>query len=301
MMRQCALALTMAIGIGLGFSTPALAEASYDGLGQALAMFAVSGLAYLAFLIWLIVLALKRQKRMFLIVLAAGALVSLVVPAIDSGLLAWQRGQVTKAEISRDPPDLRKKTLLYISPREACNLGICPALMQLTGEAPMWALTANSLDALDLSQPVDLSAVPLQQYVAMADGIRSYQLQTPDTQTERPVFDYVVIAREPFYLSRGGALEAAIRQMPTGTFLGGYLNLNALAAQVQENQLNFATLQPDYLSLYISRSAYLPPLFPENTTYGSRRSYDWKAERANWFCGGEDLGKTQINCRNSLD
>ncbi len=169
---------------------PALAEPSFDGLGQALAMFALASILYLALAIALITLAVTRNKKGFWSVAAVGVGIALVVPTLDSVLLGWQERRVANAEIRKPAPDLRAKQLLFISPTGACNWGLCAAMMQLRGEVPMWGLTPEAIAELDLSQPIDLTTVPLQHYVADPDGFRTYTAQPAPAEAARPAFDF---------------------------------------------------------------------------------------------------------------
>ncbi len=111
----------------------------------------------------------------------------------------------------------------------------------------------------------------------------------------------MIIAQRPFFRSRAGAVEAALPQMPSGTLLGDQLLLQTLAAPLSDQLLDLSTLQPDYLSFYVPRSAFAPPLFPENTVYGTSITYEWRADRQDWFCGTEGLSKSQSGCRRVLD
>lgn len=280
---------------------PALAEPNFDGLGQALALFALASILYLALAIALVTLAVTRNKKRFWVVAATGVIITLVLPAIDSALLAWQERRVANAEIRRPPPDLRDKQVLFINPTSDCNRGLCAAMMVLRGETPMWGLSPDAVAELDLTQPVDLTKLPLQQYAPEPGGFRSYFARPAPTGAARPEFDYVIIAQSPFYRSRAGAVEAALTQMPSGTLLGDKLLLQALAAPLSDQILDLGALAPDYLSFYVPRSAFAPPLFPENTTYGTSITYEWREDRKDWFCGTDDLSEAQYECRRVLD
>ncbi|WP_371224112.1 hypothetical protein [Roseovarius sp. 2305UL8-3] len=290
-----------AVAVILMAAQPAWAEPSFDGLGQALALFALVSILYLALIIALITLAVTRKKRAFWMLAAAGVVVAFVLPALDSALLAWQERRVAGAEIRKPAPDLRDKQVLFINPTSECSRGLCAALMLLRDEAPMWGLTPEAVAGLDLGQPIDMTTAPLQRYVAEPDGFRSYFAQPAPADAVRPEFDYVIIAQRPFFRSRAGAVEEALRQMPSGTLLGDKLLLQALAAPLMDQMLDLGALDPDYLTFYVPRSAFAPPLFPENTTYGTSLTYEWREDRKDWFCGTEDLSDAQYECRRVLD
>lgn len=279
---------------------PAMAESFGNSFGRGLTQLVLAAIAYLAFFIALIVLGVMRYKRALKLTALAGFALIVVVPLIDKGLMAWQTSRIAKAQITQTAPDLRAKTLLYITTSDRCNYLICEALMALRGGVAMWIIPPEELAKIDFSAPVDLTTVPLARMIVDPDGFNRFLTETAPTETPRPEFDYVIIERRPFYLSRAGQIESGLHLTPKATLLGGYLSLELLAASITDNQMDLGTIQPDYLSFYNARSAFKVPLFPENTVYGSTRDYDWAQARQEWFCGSGDLSDAQHRCKRAL-
>jgi len=280
--------------------TAANAESFGNDLGEALALFAVTAIAYLAFFITLVTLAVLKQKRALLAVAGIGLTIIVVLPMIDTALMSWQNTRVAKAQISKPASDLRRKTLLYLSTTDRCNYQICEALMHLRGGAPMWVIAPENLGKLNLKTAIDLSKVPLSQMVLNPDGHNSFMIKEPPKGEARPFFDYVIIDQSPYYLSRTGLIENALHLMPTSFALGDYLVLETLAAPILNNHLDLGHITPDYLTFYNARKAYKAPLFPENTVTGSWRNYDENRDRQDWFCGSGERTAEQYDCARAL-
>lgn len=288
------------IAVLLLLAGSAQAEAFGDTLGRALTAIALYGLGYLAFLLLLIVLAVRQRRRSFMRVLAAGLAVILVYPLLDSGLLFYQKARVSAAEIRQPAPDLRERSILYIGFEERCQYTMCEALVTLQGGAPLWTIPPDVAAMLDFARPIDLSRIALARWMPrtaetgitlneVLDGIR------------RPVFDYVVISQQPHYLNRASSVMKALPQAPTGTLLGDRLSVTDLAAPLEGNRLDLASIRPDLLTFHIARRARRAPLFLEHVTYGSALGWAWRESRADWFCGsGPGLTDAQDNCRHAL-
>ena len=279
----------------------AQAEANYDNLGRALAQFAFAALAYLAFGITLLVLAIRRNWRLLRRVMLAGALAAIVFPLADTLLLKWQQSRVAAAEIRGQAPDLSANGVLYISQSDHCSRNMCGALMQLRVQAPLWVMPEEVTRVTDFSAPVDLATVPLMLRVADPDGHNTFVLVAPSDADQRPVFTHVVTDRRPYYRHRAGPIETHLGAMPNKTLLGDRLIVGALVAPVEGNRLDLKELFPDYLSLNITRDAFRVPLFPEHTAYGSDYGYEWRRERADWFCGHSPQSDAAYKCRRMLE
>lgn len=295
-----ALGYTVAFSAALLFASPALAEPHGDALGRALTALVLYGAGYLTVILLLIVLAIRRRKRAFLRVLAVFLAVVLVYPLLDSGLMLYQKARVAAAEIRKPAPDLREKALLFIAFNDRCYHSTCQALLELQGGEPLWTIPPGEAARLDFASPIDLSRVPLARWMpeTAQDPIK---LDEQTGGAERPVFDYVVISRGSYYLSRASSVIDALPQKPSGTLLGDYLSVNDLATPIENNRLDLASAEPELLTFYNARRARKAPLFMENTTYGSDHGRVWRESRADWFCGrGQNLTDAQYDCREAL-
>ncbi len=290
----------VALSVLLVSALPAQAEAINYDYGKALLVLLGYAVLYLGVAITLLVLAVRRKWRRFRRVALAAAAVLVLFPLLDMALYAWQNARIANAQVRATAPRLIDKTVLFISPEGRCMFTPCQGLAALQDGDPLWTIAPETLDTLDLSQPIDLATVPMSWWVQDPDAFNDYQLK-PASGGERPTFDYVIYARSAFYLARSGAIEAALPHMPTATLLGDKLYVLDFAAPLTSNQLSLAQLKPDLLNFYNARTAYKVPLFIEHYAGSAAHSYDWRTDRANWYCGeGAGLTRAQQKCSNAF-
>lgn len=301
-MKHLFVASIVAFVLCLGMSMPAFAEAvnGYDGLGRALTQLFVYVLAYLVFVITLIVLALRRKWAGFKTLALAGVTLIILYPLVDIGVIQYQKSRVAQAEIRKPTPDLVGKSILFISLWDKCYNSVCQAMLDLREGAPLWTLTTEQVEAMDFTAPIDLASLDYYQWVPDPELDNTLILQ-PAPKESSPVFDYLIVSRAVYYKNRASPIMTALSQRPVGTLLGNHLSITDLAAPIEGNQLEVAALEPDLLSLYISRKARRAPLMIENTISGSDRSWRWRAERAAWYCGeGNERTEAQFRCTDRI-
>lgn len=287
----------------LALAPPVWAEATggYSGLGRALTQMFFYAVGYLALIITLIVLAVRRKGKALAKVAIIAFAVTIAYPLADMALMQWQKSRVAAAEVRKPAPDLREKTILYVETFERCYNTPCQALIELQKEQPLWTIPVDVFESLDFSQPIDLATVPLAQWEAVPETFNTLELNR-DPKGPRPEFDYLVVSRSVYYKNRKSDFADHLPGWPTSAVLGQHLSLTDLAAPIANNTIDLSQIEPDLLSLYISRKARLAPLFVENTMRGSDRGWEWRRSRADWFCGeAANAAPEQYGCRDELD
>ncbi|NSX55834.1 hypothetical protein [Parasulfitobacter algicola] len=280
-----------------------LAEATggYSGLGDFIMMALAMLILYLVTAVALLVFAIKGMWRAFSIWGGLVFVLTILYPLIDVTLMSWQTPQVERAEIKKDLPDLREKQILYITTSDRCWSDICDAISALKNRSAVWVMPPDVVVELDFSEPIDLATIDLVQWRHVENG-HSLNIIEKNQLPARPVFDYVILARQPYYLTKTSSIEPNLPVFPTILGMKDKLILNVMAAPLTDQKLILNQLKPDYLTYRMQRKAVLPPLFPENTMYPERLDYyDLRRETIDAFCGKHRQTPEQRDCARELN
>lgn len=248
-------------GLLLMMAGPVQAECIGDGCYDGLAIFLLAVLVYgLIGIVLLIMLLVRKWRRAGLRGLVLVLALAIGVPLLSQ---AWQRVQVwwtETAEVLGQPPAMTTRVPLLIAPEWGCREDLCAALLQGRGAGGVYALPLEALEGLDMTAPLALADLPLEQWAEGKGGQpRQRKLGEAERSAVAARIDYLIIATRPYYQRSPGVLEA-------GMGLGQEVLLRLAMAPLQAGQgsLHLAELEFDVLDLTSMRAALGIPLVPGN-------------------------------------
>lgn len=240
---------------------PVQAECTGDGCYDGLAMFLLALVVYgLIGIVLLIMLLVRKWRRAGLRALVLVLALGIGVPLLSQ---AWQRVQVwwtETAEVRGRPPAMTTRVPLLIAPEWGCRDDLCAAVLRGRGSLGVFALPLEALEGLDLTAPLALADLPLEQWAEGKGGEpRQRKLGAAERSAAATGIDYLIIASRPYHQRSPGALEA-------GLGLGREVLLRQAMAPLQAGQgsLHLAELEFDILDLTSMRAALGIPLAPGN-------------------------------------
>ncbi|WP_151717273.1 hypothetical protein [Gemmobacter serpentinus] len=302
-MRSLAALGLIALGIGLlpqAARAECLGQGCYDGLIWALLSLA----AYGALLLVVIVLAILRKWRVLGRMLLVVLVLAVGVPLLSQGWQAVQLWRMERHEVTGTPPALDSRKVLMIAPRN-CSYHACEAVLRGAWEAGALVLPADALSGLDLTESLDLRQLPLERWWHPQANPSSEMVQKLLTQAERAevtTVDYLVIAAAPYYLSEPGVVEAALRDNPSLSGIGGGTVVKlGLAPLATPGQLSLRDLRFDILDLWAAGQALGLPLAAGNWQSADNTMPEEMWDRAaRAICPASLDGALDYNCSEAL-
>jgi hypothetical protein len=257
--------LTVALAVLAG---PVQAECTGGGCYDGIAILLGAVLAYGLVAIVLIVLLVRAKwRRAGWWVLGLVLAITVGVPLLSQGWLAWKLAAMERREVVGQPPGLIGRGVLLIPQGEACYNDLCMSVLYGRGAEGAYVLPQAALEGLDLTQPIPLADLPLQLWrapgTAGAEVLRR-SLSAAERQEVVASLSYLIVTAEPYYWSVAGPVEAGLQTHPD---LGGMrpVELVRLAmAPLEGGSLSLADLRFDLLDLWLADSALAIPLIPTN-------------------------------------
>jgi hypothetical protein len=295
----------VAAGLTVMFASPSQAECigpdCYDGL--AAVVLGVLGYVFLALAIAVMLIRHQWRGAGFKL-LATVVVVAMSVPLMSQAWHAWKRFSMERREVVGQPPEMSGRVPLLIMLDPDCYGDACAALLFQRGNSGAYVLPSKALNGVDLTQPLRLSDLALEQWAAVAGQDttpRRRTLSPAERQAAAARMDYLVIVSQPYPQAKLGPIEAALRTNPAlgGMRAGEIVHLALAPIDPAQGQVSFADLQFDLLDLSLSAVALAFPLAPyhwqpmTNTTAGS----DLVARS---FCPTPD-GRAEVFCLNALE
>ena len=219
-------------------------------------------------IVLLVMLIRAKWRRAGLWALGAGLVVALGVPLVSQAWLAWKLRAMERHEVVGAPPPLADVTPLMITPDSYCRDSLCGAVLQGRGSAGIYVLPEAALDGVDLTRPIPLAGLPLEDWSWSVTGEGERRVLSEDERraaAER--IDYLVVTSWSHAQGEPGAIEAALRRNPALEGLSPDAKLRLLLAPLPSvaDGLSFTTMGFDLLDLTLTDHALALPLAPRNT------------------------------------
>jgi hypothetical protein len=273
-----------------------------DAMMGALAALAIYGVLAVVILVLLIV---SRWRKAGVILLAATVLVAVGVPLATQGWQAWRLSAMERREIVGAPPALTDHVPLLIAPGSDCLYDACASVLLERGNSGTYILPEAALSGLDLTKPLRLADLPLEQwgFVSVAEGAispRGRILTPEERQAVAARLDYLVIVTSTHIGIEQGPIEAALRANPAMAGMGSGEVVHVALAPLDPSNgtLSLAELRFDLLDLWFSGRAMTLPLAPYNFKIARNDTVglDLAVEA---LCSTSDQ-RMKENCRNYL-
>jgi len=288
----------VAAGLTLFAAAPTRAEClgptCYEGL--AALILGVVGYGFLALLI-LILLARVKWRKAGGVLLAAVVALAVGVPLLTQGWQAWKLLRMQSREVVGSPPAITERVPLMIVFDSDCYNDLCAAVVRGRGRPGVYVVRDEALRGLDLTQPLLLADLALEQWAEVPGQDRPprTRLLSPDQRkvaAER--IDYVIIVAQGVSRSDPGAIEAAI----PGIGEGDLLRFAMAPLDPAGGVVSLPGLRFDLLDISLAGRVLALPLIPYNWHYATNSTVG-EDVAAQALCPTAD-GKGEEICRNWL-
>lgn len=295
--------LTIA-GLLLVLAVPVQAECLGPDCYVPLAMLSVGFIGYgILALVVLVMLVRPEWRSAGLWTLGIAMVLAIGVPVVSQGWQFWKLVAMERREVVGEPPAMTGTTPLLIILDPDCYYDACGALLRGRGNSGAYVLPTKAVEALDLTKPLRLAEVPLQQWAAaVADGspLRRRALSPAERKAVAPKIDYLILIAQPLSSSSPGAFEAALRANPAlrGMGEGEIIHVAMAPLLAGTGVLSLAELRFDMLDLSLAYRAFAVPLAPYNW-HDATNANAGSDVVAQAFCPTPD-GQGDQFCRESL-
>lgn len=237
----------------------------FSGLEALIGSVIVYGLLGIILLI-LLVMRKGRIAGVFAAVLFAAAV---CVPLASQAWQAWKVFAMERREVVGTPPPLSSVTPLLVASKKQCYFGACEAILRAVGPKGIVVLPLDVLEGLDLSAPMDLASLPLQNWAAPREqggSIDTRRLSPTMAAQMAPKIDYLIYVQSTFYASTQGPVDLALAKNPALAGLGrAEVGRFAMARMPSgTGTLSLQSLQFDLLDLWMGDQPLGLPLAPLN-------------------------------------
>ena len=237
----------------------------YAGLGWIVAAAVVVGLLGIVLLIWLMVRWGRGFRIFVLVVLAA----TIGLPLLSQAWLDRKVRAMEAREVVGAPPLLSSVTPLLIASKDQCSWNACEAILRSIGPQGIIVLPLEVLEGLDLSAPLDLASLPLQNWAAPPEAGGSVDMRrlSPVMASDiAPKIDYLIYTRSTEYDLPPGVMDLAFAKNPALSGMRKTEMVRFAMAPLPSGTgtLSLTSLQFDLLDLSMDDRALGLPLMPDN-------------------------------------
>jgi|GEM_PF-2567704 len=270
---------TLAAIAAILLAAPGVAQAECTGPNCYAGLEAMIGsvTVYALLGIGLLVLLVMRKWRLIKWVYGPILALTIGLPLLSQTSQGWKVWRMEWREVVGSPPPLFSGTPLLVASKNRCYFGACEAILRAAGPKGIIVLPLEVLEGLDLSAPVNLASLPLQNWAEprqQGDNIDSRYLSTIRTAEIAPRIDYLIYVQPGSFASTQGPVDLALAGNPAQSGMGGAEVVRFAMAPLPPGtgMLSLQSLQFDLLDMWMGDEPLGLPLAPLNRLSANNRN-----------------------------